>query len=130
MPAILNTYFKVMAIAFAVVLIWRLLLLLWKTEYAESVLARSPEQRKRLIDSYRRLIRLLKRSLWLVPMAAVAMALGAYFFIPQIDPWVILAAMLELMLLLAAEYYFETWLVRYVTAHVRDPSTAVPTGQK
>ncbi len=42
---------------------------------------------------------------------------------------VILAAMAELMVLLAAEYYFEIWLVRYVTDHEKDSSDAAPAGQ-
>jgi hypothetical protein len=119
-----------MAFALAIVLIWRFVLLLWKLEYAESILARTPEQRRRLIDAYRKVILLMKPMLLLVPIIGVAMPLAVYFFTPGIDALVILAALAELTLLLAAEYYFESWLVRYVTDHERDSSIAAPPGQE
>ena len=126
MPTFLNTYFKIMAVALAVVLIWRFVLLLWKVEYAESILARTPEQRKRLIDAYRKVILLMKPMLLLLPMIGLAMPIAVYFFTPGIDALVVLAALAELTLLLAAEYYFESWLVRYVTDHETDSSSAAP----
>ncbi len=122
MLGLLDTFFKIMAVALVAMVIWRVALLFWRVEYAESILARTSEQRKRTLDAYRRTSCAIKPVLWQEPIVAVVAGLAVWYFFPQMDAWAVFAAMLEMALLLAIEYYFETWLIRYVTEHEKAPS--------
>jgi hypothetical protein len=126
MPKLLNTWFGIMAVALAVMLIWRFVLLLWRVEYAESIIARTAESQDRLIDGYRKIILVMKPMLWLLPVVGITMPIAVYFFTPEINAWMILAAMAECTLLVAVEYYFETWLIRYLKDHKNKSSSAAP----
>ncbi len=117
MLGFLNTFFKIAAVACAALMIWQVALLFWRAKYAETLLARTPEQRKRLMDAYRVELLVIRLLLWLLPIMSVALPVAVYFFMPQVGALLVLTVTIELTLVSGAEYFFERWLVRYVTEH-------------
>ncbi len=117
MASLLNELLRTLTIGLAVILAIRLLFMLWRVEYAESMLSRGGEQRERLMGLQRRIGRCMKPLLLGSPVDVILVPLAVYLFIPQIDAVVVFIMMAEVALLAGADFLDRRWLIHYVTTH-------------
>ncbi len=113
---ILTVYFRFLAFAFPLFLIWPVVRVFIRVKVAQDILGRSPEQRNRLMRAHRSMLLGMRLSLWLFPIVTFLLAL-AHWIMPNVIPWAMFVVLAEGMIYVALQYSFEKWLVGYVSEH-------------
>ncbi len=117
MLSFVNTVLKIADVSGVAAIVTRAVLVSGREKLARAILAAPPEKRKRIMDLERTAVTLLGLARWLVPAMTLALPLAVYLFIPEINPWVAWAAVIEVLVMVWLEYYYRRWLVRYVSEH-------------
>jgi hypothetical protein len=121
MSGFMNTLFKILVFVTPVALITGLLMIALRVKRGEAILALLPEQRTRSRVSHGKILSQIRHVLILYPALVLSFA-AAYWVVPGLDGPMMLIAGVEFGLLLATQYWYERWLVRYLTENEERPS--------